>query len=250
MELRLDPRKSFWENIAIYHERLKKLRKKLERLEQRLKEAELEKKEEKREGPRLVRKRWRDWYERFRWMFTSGGFLVIGGRDARTNEQIVRRYLEPRDLFFHADVAGAPAVVLKGGKGGSEQDIREAAQFAAVYSRAWREGFASVDVFYVPAEQVSLSPPSGEYVPRGGIMVYGKKGWVRKVPMYIYMAFDEGRGRFFVSVAEPPGKHVRIVPGRTEKQEAAKEILRRFEKGMEHYQDVLSLLPPGGVEIT
>ncbi len=250
MELRLDPRKSFWENIAVYHERLKKLRRKLERLEQRLKEAKGEEGRAEKGHLRLVRKRERDWYERFRWMFTSGGLLVIGGKDARSNEQIVRKYLEPRDLFFHADVSGAPAVVLKDGQKGSEQDIREAAQFAAVYSRAWREGFASVDVFYVPAEQVSLSPPSGEYRPRGGIMVYGRKAWVRKVPLYIYISFDEGRGRFFVSVAEPEGKYVKIVPGRVEKQEAAKDILRRFGKGTEHYQDVLSLLPPGGVEIT
>ncbi len=250
VELRLDLSKSFWENIGEYHERLKKLRKKLERIDQMLSELKEHEEEEKEEGKiKLVRKRKRDWYERFRWMFTSGGFLVIGGKDARTNELIVRKYLEDKDLYFHADVVGASSVVLKEGVRAGEQDIREAAQFAAVYSSAWKVGFSFVDVFYVPASQVSLAPPSGEYRPRGGIMVYGKKGWVRKIPLGIYVSFDEEKGRFYVSVSEPSGAWVYLVPGREDKTEIAREILNLFRKGKEHTDDLLALLPSGGIEI-
>jgi len=250
VELRLDLSKSFWENMGEYHERLKKLRKKLERIDQMLREMEgRAEPEEKEEKITLIRKRKRDWYERFRWMFTSGGFLVIGGKDARTNELIVRKYLEERDLYFHADVVGAPSVVLKGGREAGEEDIREAAQFAAVYSSAWKTGFSSVDVFYVPADQVSLTPPSGEYRPRGGVMIYGRKSWVRKVPLGIYVSFDDEKGRFYVSASEPSDSWVFLVPGRREKTEIAREILALFGKGKEHTDDLLSLLPPGGSEI-
>lgn len=50
----------------------------------------------------------REWFERFRWFITSGGKLVIAGRDATQNEVIVRHYLRPWDMFVHADIPGAP----------------------------------------------------------------------------------------------------------------------------------------------
>jgi len=45
------------------------------------------------------------WFEQFRWFISSDGFLVIGGRDAQSNEDIVKKYLEKRDIFFHAHVS-------------------------------------------------------------------------------------------------------------------------------------------------
>src|SRR5665647_1355915 len=60
-----------------------------------LKQAGAEKRRAKKKRPR--------WYERYRWFFSSEGILVIGGRDADTNEEWVKKYLEPRDLFLHAD---------------------------------------------------------------------------------------------------------------------------------------------------
>lgn len=248
MELRLDITKSFWENIAVYHERAKKLKRKIRKLEELLANPPKEEQEEQKRVE-IVKKRRRDWYEKFRWTFTSSGHLVIAGRDARTNELIVRKYLEDGDLFFHADVVGAPATVLKDGQSAPEQDIKEAAVFAASMSRAWRSGWPSVDVFYVTPDQVSLSPPSGEYRPKGGVMVYGKKNWVRDAPLGLYVGFDEEKNRFFVSPHRPEPPFVFIVPGRVEKTEMAKKILSLFGKGKEHLNDLNALLPPGGSDI-
>jgi predicted ribosome quality control (RQC) complex YloA/Tae2 family protein len=70
------------------------------------------------------------WFEKFHWFLTSDNFLVVGGRDAQQNEvvcspqisclvvfdnfllQIVRRYLNANDLYFHADLHGASSVIL------------------------------------------------------------------------------------------------------------------------------------------
>jgi len=49
------------------------------------------------------------WYERFRWFHSSDGFLVLGGRDAESNEEIYAKYLEKRDLAMHTDAPGAPS---------------------------------------------------------------------------------------------------------------------------------------------
>ena len=67
-----------------------------------------------------MRRRKPKWYERFRWFYSSDGFLVLGGRDAETNEEIYAKYLERRDLALHTDAPGAPLTVIKTeGRGGS-----------------------------------------------------------------------------------------------------------------------------------
>jgi len=119
------------------------------------------------------------WYEKYHWLITSEGFLVIGGRDAGQNETIVRKYLSPEDIFLHAEIHGGPATVIKtNGRTPSYKSIEEAAVIAACYSRGWREGIGALEVFWVKGEQVSKTPPSGEYLGKGAFMVYGKKQFI------------------------------------------------------------------------
>ena len=128
----------------------------------------------------------KEWFEKFRWFVSSDGFLVVAGKDAVSNEVLVKKYTEDDDVVFHADVVGAPFVVVKTeGKKPSEQCLREAGEFAAAFSRGWREGFASVDVCWVKPEQLSKGGPSGEYVPRGGFVVRGKRNWMRGVSLKV-----------------------------------------------------------------
>jgi len=246
VELRLDLRKSLWENVQELHERLKKLKKKRERLLQLIEEEKKRSaepvQEEKR--PLVKKKRKREWYEQFRWSFSSGGRLIIGGRDARTNEVIVKKYLQPGDLFFHADVIGAPSVILKDGKEASGEEIREAATFAASYSRAWKMGLHAVPVFYVESDQVSLSPPSGEYRPRGGVIVRGKRNWL-EVPLRLYLSFDGER--FLITPYPREDSIYELQPGGEEREKVARRILADLGLEKEYLNELLPLLPPGPI---
>ena len=81
-------------------------------------------------------------------------------------------------------MVGAPFVVVKTGqKEPSPKVISEAGEFAASLSRGWREGFGSVDVYWVSPEQLSKAGPSGEYVPHGAFAIKGKRNWLRNVPL-------------------------------------------------------------------
>ncbi len=53
------------------------------------------------------------WFERHRWFISSDDMLVIGGRDANGNAEIVEKHMEPGDLYLHAEIVGAPHVVIK-----------------------------------------------------------------------------------------------------------------------------------------
>ena len=213
------------------------------RLIEEEKKKVVEQKEEER--PVVLRKkRKREWYEAFRWMFTSGGRLVLGGKDAKTNEILVRRYLQPNDLFFHADVIGAPSVILKDGINASEEEKEEAATFAASYSRAWKMGLYKVPVFYVEASQVSLSPPSGEYRPKGGIIIKGKREWLEP-ELRLFLGFKDDR--FFVSARQTEGTMFLLLPGGEDRSDVARKILSLLNLPKDYLNDLIPLLPPGNI---
>ena len=91
----------------------------------------------------------KEWFEKFRWFTSSEGFLVVAGKDVVSNEVLIKKYTEPYDIVFHAEIVGSPFAVIKtGGKDPGHQTLKEASEFAAAFSRAWREKMGSIDVYW------------------------------------------------------------------------------------------------------
>ncbi|MDD1654131.1 MAG: NFACT family protein, partial [Methanomicrobiales archaeon] len=131
------------------HDEIKRLRRKIRGAESAMARA-LPEKERPPSGTVQEREKAR-WYHRFRWFETSDGTLVVGGRDAAQNEDLVKRYLEGGDTFVHADVHGGSVVIVKG----STRCMDEVARFAASYSGAWKSGHFTADVYAAAPDQVS-----------------------------------------------------------------------------------------------
>ncbi len=183
IEMELDLGKSIHENADAYYQKAKKAKEKaegvriaIEKTKEEMKRAE-ELAERKLVSRMRVRRK-REWYEEYRWFFTSDGFLAIGGRTAEMNEEIVSKHMESKDLFFHTQTPGAPVVILKRGQEAPESSIREAAEFAATYSSLWKEGKYSGEVYYVKPEQVSRAAKAGEYLPKGSFYITGKRNYL------------------------------------------------------------------------
>lgn len=198
-----------------------------------------------------VKRRKRKWYEKFRWFISSEGYLVLGGRDAKTNEQLAKRHLGPNDIFLHAALHGAPYTVIKvPDEPPTEQTLREAAQFAVTYSRAWQDGLNVGDAYWVSPEQVSFTPPSGEYLPSGAVMIYGTKNYIKAVPVELSVGVIIENDTA-IPVGGPPSAianhteyYVRIIPGNTKKGQLVKEIIGRIRKRVsEDLQPAISLIP-------
>ncbi len=206
----------------------------------------------------LARLRRRHWFERYHWTVTRSGFLAVGGRDAGQNESVVKRYLGPRDIFMHADIHGAPAVVLKvGGVEPGEGDLLDAAVIAAAYSKAWKAGLGSVSVYWVWGEQVSKAAPAGEYLAKGGFMVYGRRNYLGPIRLELALgvALDEEGAPLVVagseevvrryslayailapgdtSVAEAPGLIKRVLAERAPGEEAKAAVMGVPEEEVE-----------------
>lgn len=184
MRLVLDLTKNIDENASSYFEKAKKAKKKIEGAEKALMESakklrELELKKEKEIAADLKREKYkerkREWYEKFRWFISSEGFVVVGGRDATSNEVVIKKHTESNDLVFHTDMAGSPFFVVKSeNKPIGEKTKEEAADATVTFSRAWKLGLQTASVFYAMPEQVSKKTKAGEYMGKGAFMIYGK----------------------------------------------------------------------------
>jgi predicted ribosome quality control (RQC) complex YloA/Tae2 family protein len=248
MRFSLNLRRTLFENAAEYYERGKKAKQKaagaLTALEEsRGKLADIEAKmrmaEERKAKPvevmeELVKRKVKrkEWFEKFRWFTSSDGFLVVAGKDAVSNEVLVKKHAAPEDPVFHADISGAPFVVVKtDGKAPSEQALREAGEYAASFSRAWREGAGSADVYWVKPSQLTKSGPSGEYVPHGAFAVNGKRNWMRNVTLKVAIGVVEDETLRFVggpveAVKAKTKAYVALVPGDATGKEFLKQILQ------------------------
>ncbi len=72
----------------------------------------------------------------FRKFITDSGTLILAGKDAKTNEELVEQ-VEKDEEILHTEEAGSPFVNIKGKP--RRGDVKQAAIFCAFYSRDWKK---------------------------------------------------------------------------------------------------------------
>ncbi|KAG9907662.1 hypothetical protein KCU94_g3841, partial [Aureobasidium melanogenum] len=122
------------------------------------------------------------WFEKFIYFISSDGYLVLGGKDAQQNELLYRRHLKKGDIYVHADLHGASSVIIKNNPGLAEYEIppstlSQAGNLSVCTSSAW-DSKAVMSAWWVNADQVSKTAPTGEYLTTGGFMIRGKKNFL------------------------------------------------------------------------
>jgi predicted ribosome quality control (RQC) complex YloA/Tae2 family protein len=249
------------ENAEVYYNKGKKAKKKIrgvniaiEKSQQEIKKAE-SKREVEMEKVKVPQKRVRKelkWFEKLRWFLTSDGLLVIGGRDATTNEMVVKKHMEPRDIYFHSDIHGAASVVLKAGEGEiPETSINQAAAFSACFSSAWSKGLGSADVYWVNPDQVSKTPQSGEFLTKGAFIIRGSRNYIRGLPLTLSIGKVDYEGeRIMAGPPEAVSNYTEnistVKPGYTKKEEIALQIRNKIDpEKMFIIEDVVRVLPSG-----
>jgi len=273
VDVTLDIRLSAQENASRAYDQSKKARSKVEGARNQIEKTRLKiDKLDKdsidasvtRKEPVKIRKK--RWYEKFRWFISSEGYLVLGGRDAKSNERLAKKHMTPNDVFLHASVHGAPYVVIKvPDKPPDDRTLEEAAQFAVTFSRAWQDGMSSGDAYWLSPEQVSFSPPSGEYLPSGSVMLYGNKNYINNVPVQLAVGLILEEDNVIpmsgpiAAVEAHCDVTVRIIPTDDKKGQLVKDVLNELRKALPDDQkyvidqlpqeDIMRVLPPGGGRI-
>ena len=258
VKLVLDLTKSIDENAAVYFEKAKKIKKKIEGAEAAFKEnlkklKELELKKEKLEleqsKKEQSKERKKEWYEKFRWFVSSEGFLAIGGRDATSNEVVIKKHTDANDLVFHTDMAGSPFFVVKNdGKNIGEKTKEEAADATCTFSRAWKLGLQTTSVFYVNPDQVSKKTKAGEFMGKGAFMIYGKTSYIEnKINLAIGItASQQVMAGPLDAIKKNCEKYVALIQGDEKVSSVAKYIQYNIGGSLD---EIIRALPSGGFKV-
>ncbi|MFM9874829.1 MAG: ribosome rescue protein RqcH [Nitrosarchaeum sp.] len=204
----------------------------------------------------------KNWYERYRWFFTSDGVLAIGGRDAPSNSAVVRKHLGKNDKIFHGDIFGSPFFILKDVENPSTISLDEIAHATVCFSRAWREGMYGVSAFWVNPDQVKKSAPTGQFLPKGSFSIEGPRNFVKIATLKLAIGIIP-QGDDYVVTCGPPDPikknsicYAIIEPHGSDMVDIAKKIRLEFLKLEEiitkkiNIDDFVRALPAGQSQIT
>jgi predicted ribosome quality control (RQC) complex YloA/Tae2 family protein len=247
----------------------------LEDTERKLKRARKNEAKQKASGKlnRLKRSK-RMWFEQHRWGMVEGGHLIVGGKDAKGNDAVVKKHLAGDDMYLHADLHGAPSCSLRASQGFAleerrpahlpedipayrlvdkletpsldEKKLEQAAVLALSWSRAWNGGGAHGTVYSVKPAQVSKSAQTGEFVGKGAFVIRGQRTWYKDMDVRIGIGIIAVNGVPLVVSGTP--EHVQnmcpryaiLTPGMTKKDQLANKIYRNTGLSTD---DLLAVLP-------
>ncbi|MGH1567598.1 MAG: ribosome rescue protein RqcH [Nitrosopumilus sp.] len=203
----------------------------------------------------------KNWYERYRWFFTTDGFLTIGGRDAASNSAVIRKHLDKNDKVFHGDIFGSPFFILKDAENVPDTSMNEIAHATVCFSRAWREGMYGVSAYWVYPEQVKKSAPSGEFLPKGSFTIEGQRNFIKSETLRLTVGIIPIDDDYVLTCGPPePIKknslcYAIIEPHGLEMVECAKKIRIEFSKLFEditrkiNIDEFVRALPAGKSQI-
>ena len=219
VEIWISVEKSAQLNAQVYFSKAKKVKDKSEGAREALIETErLLKKAKKSESKKkdsnqvtAMKRSKRFWFERHRWSIIDGLHLFVGGKDAKSNDALIKKHMKKDDLYFHADLHGAASCISKL-KIGFEPDqnpppylpkgvqayricdsmennefsadaINQSANMALIWSRGWTGGGGAGTTFWVKPGQVSKTAETGEFVGKGAFIVRGDRNWIKDLEM-------------------------------------------------------------------
>ena len=247
-ELKIDISKSPEANASEYFDKAKEMERKAKRTREILDTKPL-----KKPRRRKIKVENLEWFESYRWFITSKGEIAIGGKDATTNERAVKKYLKNMDRYAHADVHGAPSVVVKNnGALPSSDSMLEACHFSLAYSKAWAARVSSGHSFWVESDKVSKTPNTGEFLAKGSFIIRGKRNWNKNLELKLaiglidYNGIEKLMGGPVMALENQSKKYAVFKPGFTERKQLSEILSNIFERDI---SEIEKLLPNGGFEL-
>jgi len=137
------------------------------------------------------------WFQKYNW-FIQDYYLIICGKNAQQNEEIVKKHMNNYDIYIHGDFHGSSSCIVKNMKNNDDIPISvliNTGYFLVCMSKCWKSKM-SERTYFVKPEQVSKSAPSGEYLSVGSFMVKGKKNYLPKAKLEL------GIGLMFIKKSE------------------------------------------------
>jgi hypothetical protein len=183
-------------------------------------------------------------YRKFKWFFTSSGKLVVGGKSAESNDDLLREFKKLRNerIVMHTSHPGSPFCIIDCETSDvSRTDLSECARFCGSFSRAWKLGLRKTEVHIFLLSQISKM----KGMKAGTWSVKGKVKNV-KVPLELFLVKQEVvyRGVPF-SVSDG----VRVIPGKIDKVKMFDKLKEALHDSKVSRDELMAALPAGGIRI-
>jgi len=206
-----------------------------------------------------VRKK--NWFERYRWFYTTDGVLAIGGRDSSSNSAIIRKHLQKNDKVFHAEISGSPFFLLKDNVTSTPASLTEVAHATVCFSKVWKEAFYGSSAYWVNPDQVKKGAPSGQSMAKGSFMIEGQRNFVKISSLKMCVAIIKHEESYLLTCGPPSLKntavcYAMIEPTGQDMPDVAKRIRYEFLSSNEEIakpfsiDDFVRVLPTGACNIT
>lgn len=224
-----------YKKLEEVHQNRKAIVNKMEKANVALEEkSKLKEREDKKPKIEKIKVSTTSWFQKYHWWYTKNNFLVVGGKSASDNEKLVKSYLNENDLYFHSEDPGSGSFIMfTEGRNPDFSDIDETTEGVLALSNVWGTT-SSGDVFYVKGNQVSKTPPTGEYVSKGSFMIYGKKEIIKVNGITLGYGLYEDKLMLapFRIISRLPGKNVKLKPRTDLKKMKGKIISNAIKKNL------------------
>ena len=187
-------------------------------------------------------------YRKYKWFYTSSGKLVVGGKSAKQNDELLSEVKKSGKNYvvMHTSDPGSPfSVIVSEVKKITKKDLEECATFTGCFSRAWknREKAAKVDIFN-----------SGGIAKLKGMKTgtWSVKGKIRRVNVELKLVIVKQK-KLYRAVPENSARKkdilLSICPGKTNKKDMMVKFKLELKDEKFHEDELMSALPAGGVRI-
>jgi hypothetical protein len=181
-------------------------------------------------------------YEKYRWFFTSLGKLVIGGKNAEQNEEIMT-HSKANQIIFHTSSPGSPFCIIENP---TKEELEEVAIFTACFSQQWKQNKKNAEMHIFQGNQVKKTKDMK-------IGTFGISGKVlnKNVKLELVLDIQEGKLRAIpeISAKKPL---LKIIPGNLTKESATIEILKILNKEYNlilQKEEIMNCIPANNMEI-
>lgn len=239
-DIEIDFTKNLWVILSELYNKSKKMKQKKARAEK----AVVQKETKKPVAAVKKQKKWQDDYLSF---MTSDGFLVVSGKDDDSNERLIKKHTKPGDIVMHADIHGAAFTVIKNeGKQPGDEAIKEAAEFTAAHSKAWKLGLGAVDIYWVHPEQAVKVPG----LPKGSFQIQGERHYMRRTPVRLAVGLRDSDLAIIpaTTAVKTCKKFATLLPGESELKKLAAELSAKLDITIDA-QNLQGKIPTGKARV-
>ncbi len=183
-------------------------------------------------------------YEKYRWFYTSSGKLVVGGKNAEQNDELLRKIKQLKENYvvMHTSHPGSPFSIIMEKVGNvTKSDIEECAIFTGCFSRAWKENKRKTEVDIFDSSQLMKD----KNMKTGTWKVSGK---IKRVSVELKLVLARQKG-ILRAVPENSAKKylIKVCPGKNDKKTMANKFAVELDNVS--YEELMMALPAGGVRI-